>query len=132
LRAEALAEGRQFIERLATDWISGATRFDRAGEALFMARAHCTLAGVGGLTRDPFVPGALRMRRFYIRVAYRHSGVGRRLATALLKQAPAGILITVNAGRESIPFWEKLCFRAVTHNGHTHVLLRERPSLDQD
>jgi hypothetical protein len=42
-----------------------ATRFDRDSEALLAVRVGGTLAGIGGLTIDPFVSNALRMRRFY-------------------------------------------------------------------
>src|SRR6516165_2427977 len=75
LREEARAEGYRFVERLVTDWESGTIRFDRQGEALLAARLHCVLAGIGGLTFHPVVPDALRMRRFYVRPAYRRSGV---------------------------------------------------------
>jgi hypothetical protein len=64
LRVEALAGGFGHLERLAADWASGAVRFDRNGEVLIAARLDSTLAGIGGLTIDPAVHGALRMRRF--------------------------------------------------------------------
>jgi GNAT superfamily N-acetyltransferase len=110
------------VERLATDWLSGTTRFDRAGEALLAARVNGVLAGIGGLTIEPVVPDALRMRRFYIRLAYRRSGIGRKLATALLDRArSAGGLVTVNAAPASSAFWESLGFMPDPHDGHTHV-----------
>ena len=106
LRNEARAEGYQFIDRLAAEWTSGQTRFDREGEALLAAHVNGVLAGIGGLTLEPIIPGAVRMRRFYVRSAFRHSGIGRALATALLSRVPASRLITVNAARTSIRFWE--------------------------
>jgi GNAT superfamily N-acetyltransferase len=87
LRAEARDEGYRFAERLAADWLSGTIRFDREGEGLLAARVNGVLAGIGGLTIEPVVPDALRMRRFYVRLAYRRSGIGRKLATALLERA---------------------------------------------
>src|SRR5690242_20146930 len=84
LRAEARAEGFRQVERLATDWEACTTRFDRTGEALVAARINGVLAGIGGLTIEPVVPNALRMRRFYVRLAFRHNGVGRHLVAALL------------------------------------------------
>lgn len=48
LRSEAQAEGQRFIERLATDWASGICRFNRDGEALFVARVNGSLAGLAG------------------------------------------------------------------------------------
>lgn len=123
LRAEALAEGFRQVERLAAEWASRTTRFDREGEALFAARLNGVLAGIGGLTMEPVVPGALRMRRFYVRPKFRRSGVGRKLATALLEQrGRTGRLITLNAAAGSIPFWEALGFKPDLREGHTHVL----------
>jgi len=122
LRAEARAEGYRFVERLATDWLSLTTRFDRDGEALLAARVNGVLAGIGGLTIDPIVPDALRMRRFYVRLAYRRGGIGRKMATALLEPArSAGGLVTVNAAPASAAFWESLGFVADARDGHTHV-----------
>jgi GNAT superfamily N-acetyltransferase len=122
LRAEARAEGYLFVERLATDWIAGTIRFDRVGEALLAARLNGVLAGIGGLTIEPLVPHALRMRRFYVRLPYRRSGIGRKLVTALLEQArSASGLVTVNAGPASAAFWESLGFTPDPRDGHTHI-----------
>ena len=122
LRAEAHAEGYLFVERLAADWLSGTTRFDREGEALLAACVNGVLAGIGGLTIEPVVSDALRMRRFYVRLAYRRSGIGRRLATALLERArSAGGLVTVNAAPASVAFWESLGFAPDARDGHTHI-----------
>jgi GNAT superfamily N-acetyltransferase len=123
LRAEARAEGYRFLERLATDWLSGTTRFDREGEALLAARVNGVLAGVGGLTIEPVVPDALRMRRFYVRLAFRRSGIGRKLPTALLERAArsASGLVTVNAAPASAVFWESLGFAPDLRDGHTHI-----------
>ena len=68
IRAEARAEGYQFLDRLANDWASGAMRFNRPGEVLLTAYSEGVIAAIGGITIDPIVPDALRMRRFY---AYR-------------------------------------------------------------
>lgn len=89
MRSEALAEGYRFLERLATDWASGALRFTNPGEMLLAASSDGVLAGIGGVTVDPAFPDALRMRRFYIRRAFRQSGIGQRLAAAFLGQALA-------------------------------------------
>ena len=126
LRAEALAEGHRFVERLAADWMSRAMRFDREGEALLAAHVNGVLAGIGGLTIEPVVPGAVRMRRFYVCPAFRRSGVGRQLATALLERVSAGRLITVNAAPASFPFWESVGFTPVARDGHTHILTAVR------
>ena len=125
LRAEAHAEGYKFLERLAADWNSGATRFNRPGEALLAAYIVNELAAIGGLTIDPVVLDALRMRRFYVRKRDRRSGIGRRLAAALLERAAqAGCPVTVNAGAGSERFWQALGFGADEQDGHTHRLKR--------
>jgi GNAT superfamily N-acetyltransferase len=127
LRAEARAEGYRFVERLADDWTSGAMRFDREGETLLAARLKIVLCGIGGLTIEPVVPDALRMRRFYVRPAYRRSGIGRMLAIALLDQAQSrSRLVTVNAAPASAAFWESLGFAPDIRDGHTHVHILTR------
>lgn len=127
MRAEARAEGYRFVETLATDWEARMTRFDREGEVLLAALLDGTLAGIGGLTIDPVTPGAMRMRRFYIRAPFRRSGIGRQLATALLEQPirTGRGLIAVNAAAGSASFWESLGFAPDMRDGHTHVLVRQ-------
>ena len=124
LRAEALAEGFRQVERLATDWEAGSTRIDRVGEALLAARLSGVLVGIGGLTIEPVVPGALRMRRFYVRPAFRRIGVGRQLVTALLAGVDGDRSITVNAAPASIAFWVSVGFNPDPRDGHTHILSR--------
>ncbi len=81
LRAESVAEGHRFLDRLANDWASGIMRFGRPGEMLLAAfSVDDMLVGVGGITADPEISGALRMRRFYIRSAFRRRGIGRAIA----------------------------------------------------
>ena len=121
---EAAAEGYRMLDRLATEWASGAHRFTRPGEALLAAYSHDVLAGIGGLTVEPAIAGAFRMRRFYVRPGYRRVGVARRLALALLDRLPrSGQTITVNAAGGSEPFWEALGFARVQGAGWTHSLI---------
>jgi len=132
LRAEARAEGYRFVERLAGDWASGELRFDRPGEVLLAAYAGNKLAAIGGLTLDPVLPATLRVRRFYVRERDRRSGIGRRLATALLERAAqAGRPVTVNAASGSARFWEILGFVSDQRDGHTHSL-RPDPKPDRN
>jgi GNAT superfamily N-acetyltransferase len=98
IRAEARAEGYRFLDRLAKDWASGAMRFDRPGEALLTAYSAGVLAAIGGITIDPIVVDALRMRRFYVRPAFRRTGIGREIALALLEGALQRVrVVTLNA-----------------------------------
>lgn len=92
------------------------------GEALLAQHATGELAGIGGLTIEPVLPGALRMRRFYVRARFRRAGIGRTLATALLERARiTGLLVSVNAAPASAPFWESLDFVPDMRDGHTHL-----------
>ncbi len=130
LRAEASAEGLLFVERLAADWEARRMRFDREGEALLAARVTGVLAGIGGLTVEPVIPDALRMRRFYVRRLFRRTGIGRSLATALLQRARnVSRLVTVNAAPASVPFWEALGFVPDMRDGHTHIRQLETSHL---
>ena len=61
--------------------------------------------GDGSRARAP----SLRMRRFYVALAYRRTGVGRALVTALLA-GPAGRIVTANAAAGSEAFWESFGF----------------------
>ena len=123
MQVEAMAEGYRSLERLAADWAANVTRFDRADESLLAAFSNGVLAGIGGLTIDPVVREALRMRRLYVRASHRRLGIGRLLARALLdKPRSAGRLVTVNAGTGSAPFWGSLGFSPDETDGHTHVL----------
>jgi GNAT superfamily N-acetyltransferase len=131
LQDEARAEGYRMLDRLAADWRSGELRFDHEGEALFAAFAGDVLAGVGGLTREPAIPDAYRMRRFYVRKAFRRSGVGRALATRLMAIAN-GRAVTVNAAAGSEQFWEAFGFAAVERDGYTHLLPAARAGLGTD
>jgi GNAT superfamily N-acetyltransferase len=122
LREEARAEGYLFVERLAADWEAHTMRFDGNGEALLAAHVTGVLAGIGGLTNEPVLPGALRMRRFYVRPLFRRAGIGRTLAMALLERARiTGLLVTVNAAPGSVSFWESLGFIPDMRDGHTHL-----------
>jgi GNAT superfamily N-acetyltransferase len=128
LRQAAHAEGHGFLEKLAIDWASGAMRFDRMGEILLAASVlrsesagHVELAGIGGLTIDPVVTNAMRMRRFYVNPRFRRGGIGATLARTLRDRALAtGRAIVLNASRESVPFWEALGFVPDPRDGHTH------------
>jgi GNAT superfamily N-acetyltransferase len=81
--------GVRFVRRLADEWASGANRFDRPGEALFMAWIDGDAVGVGGLNIDPYAtaPGVGRVRHVYVLTAHRRAGVGARLMHAILDAA---------------------------------------------
>ncbi len=64
LESDAQQEGHLHITRLIGDWSAGAVRFERDGERLLGAYVAEGLAGIGGMTIEPTMTGALRMRRF--------------------------------------------------------------------
>jgi GNAT superfamily N-acetyltransferase len=123
LRAEAACEGYRFLERLVTEWMSRRECFAREGEALLAAYVRSELVGIGGMTIEPAVRGALRMRRFYVRASFRRLGIGRQLALSLLERSrPLRCPVTVNAGTaDASAFWEALGFMPDPCNGHTHI-----------
>ena len=88
--------------------------------ALLAAYSSDALAGIGGLTQEPAIPGALRMRRLYVRTAYRRGGVGRALVYELLRRAARPI--TANAASGSEAFWEAFGFTPDRRDGRTHIL----------
>lgn len=123
LRSEARAENYGMLETLVTEWEAGAQRFDHAGEALYAAYSDQVLAGIGGLTIEAAIPGAFRMRRFYVRADFRRGGVARRLASVLLERiADTERVVTCNAAAGSETFWESLGFVPDRRDGRTHIL----------
>jgi GNAT superfamily N-acetyltransferase len=129
MRAEASAEGYLFVDGLSKDWEADAMRFDRDGEELLAAHMNGVLAAIGGLTLDPVVPGALRMRRFYVRPSFRRHGIGRSLVEGLLEHPRrTGRVVMVNAARGSSAFWEALGFMPDLRDGYTHVLQLPSPA----
>jgi GNAT superfamily N-acetyltransferase len=120
LRLEARGDGYRMLDTLATEWTSAAQRFVHPGEALLAAYVGDELAGIGGITQEPTIPGALRMRRFYVALAHRRTGVGRMLAAVLLEGAD-GRIVTTNAAAGSEAFWGSLGFVAERRDGYTHI-----------
>ncbi|MBY5837485.1 GNAT family N-acetyltransferase [Rhizobium leguminosarum] len=132
LESEARREGHRHVSRLIDEWSIGDNRFQRDGERLLGAYADGELAGIGGMTAETAMSGALRMRRFYIRPAMRGRGIGRMLALALLEHARSCCgIVTVHAGNDgAVRFWESLGFQPHGRDGHTHLLALQHHSDD--
>ncbi|MGO7166471.1 GNAT family N-acetyltransferase [Rhizobium leguminosarum] len=132
LEREARREGYRHVARLIDEWSIGDNRFEHYGERLLGAYVDEVLAGIGGMTVDSAISGALRMRRFYIRPAMRRRGIGRMLAMALLDHAcSCCTVVTVHAGNDGAArFWESLGFQPHGGDGHTHVLALQQHSND--
>lgn len=124
LRTAAQNEAYRFIDRLIEDWANGTNRFSKQSERLLIAQHDGGLVGVGGINIEPLMPGALRMRRFYVLPTRRKLGIGRHLVEALLDPARhTGNVVTVNAATDLAPaFWEALGFQPDRRDGRTHIL----------
>lgn len=120
---EARGEGFDHIDVLWAEWKSGANRFTRPGERLMAAFVAGELAGIGGVTEDFLDRSGLRMRRFYVRPAFRRRGVARALASRVLEHAvPLDRPIWLfAAGPEAVQFWEVMGFVPIEREKTTHV-----------
>lgn len=126
LQAEALLEGFLFIERLWKEWENGTNRFTAPGEKLFGCMDHSTLVAIGGINQDPFDsrPGIGRIRRVYVRPAWRNQGIGQALVYTLVQNARTSFtalhLRTDNPAAARL--YERMGFsRSLTSNA-THIL----------
>ncbi|RBO92249.1 GNAT family N-acetyltransferase [Pseudochrobactrum asaccharolyticum] len=77
---DAVLDGFDGMSLLQAQWNSGVNQFTRPGEILALATINGELAGIGGITQDFVDSSWLRMRRFYVRPAYRRRGVGQAIA----------------------------------------------------
>jgi GNAT superfamily N-acetyltransferase len=126
LRMEARDEGYDFLDRLVEDWLSGENRFDGPGE-VFCGSFDCgILVAGGGLNRDPFLtdPEVGRIRRVYVRRAWRNRGVGEALVRWLLDIARTHFrrvrLRAENAGAARL--YERIGFSPIDDLNATHIL----------
>ncbi|EJC81595.1 acetyltransferase [Rhizobium leguminosarum bv. trifolii WSM2297] len=124
LESEARQEGHLHIARLIDEWSAGDVRFERDGERLLGAYVGEALAGIGGMTVEPGLSGALRMRRFYIRPEMRGHGIGRLLALALLNHGRDFCsVVTVHPGNPGAArFWKALGFQPCAPDSDTLCL----------
>jgi GNAT superfamily N-acetyltransferase len=126
LRADAAREGYAFLDRLAEEWASGANRFDGPGEVLCGCLDRGDLVAVGGLNRDPFLDDARigRIRRVYVRPAWRNQKVGTTLVVWLVDFAcqsfEAVRLRAENPGAARL--YERLGFTRIDDAHATHIL----------
>ena len=127
LVAEASGEGVRNMAVLAERWRAGA-RYEDDGQALLAAFLAGDLAGVGAMTPEPAASEpARRLRRLYVRPAFRRRGVATALASALIHEGLDSVrLLTVNAraSRAAAPLWEAQGFEPDASGPWTHALRR--------
>lgn len=76
LVCESELEGFRFLTRLSNEFDSSGKAFDQQGETLMVARDADRLIAIGGISNHD---GVARLRRFYVKKAYRKLGVGTLL-----------------------------------------------------
>jgi len=127
LQTEAREEGYDFIETLIDEWATGVNRFEAPGEILYGHLDQGLLVAVGGLTIDPFSanPETGRIRRVYVRSAWRNKGIGRALVSALVAYAGKNFrsvrLRAENA--DAARLYESMGFVPLEDLNATHILL---------
>jgi GNAT superfamily N-acetyltransferase len=77
------------LGRLRDEWVSGANRFDRRGEGLYLGETGDRAVAVCGLNVDPYAgdPRVGRLRRLYVLESCRRHGVGRALVHHAIGEA---------------------------------------------
>jgi len=129
LIAESETEGWRFVRQLASDFGSGANRFDRPGEALFAARDHNdAIVGICGLNADPYAAeqSVGRVRRLYVMAGYRRRGIGQLLVEAVVAAARGtfrSLRVRTN-NPQAARLYERMGFQAVSDAANcTHRLV---------
>ena len=126
LRAEAIAERYQFIETLVAEWESGVQRFSGRGELLRGCFEDGRLIATGGLTVDPFAGDArtARIRKVYVRGAWRGRGLGRRLVAALIEDARGSFsVVRLRAENEGAArLYERMGFEPIEDEHASHSM----------
>ena len=123
LAAAASAEGFNFLRRMQREWQEGVNRFDKQGEAVFVALVNKTLVGICGLNVDPYQADPLigRVRHLYVAAAYRKQGIGAALMQAVIDTARTRftVLRLLTPTAEATTFYDHLGFTRV--KGEEHV-----------
>lgn len=89
LVTEATEEGHLFMQRLVEEYEYGQNRFDKAAEALFVARLDERIVGVCGLNLDPYErdPDVGRVRHLFVEQSVRKMGIARALVSEVVREA---------------------------------------------
>ena len=126
LEREARAEGYEFVDRTVRNWLAGRDRFDGPGAFLCGCFDGAVLIAIGGLSRDPYLNDPLvgRLRRIYVRPAWRRHGVGMHMVEYLLAEAKRKFqVVRLRAENDhAARLYERLGFSPVTDPHATHAL----------
>lgn len=124
---ESRNEGYRNLTRLITEYENGTNRFDKDGEALFIAINSIEIVGVCGLNQDPYADSHQigRVRRLYVSPSVRRFGIGRMLMNFVIAEARNHyqmlVLKTDNTIAEK--FYQSLGFSVLTRSeNNTHIL----------
>ncbi len=112
---ESKSEGFRFLERLVSDYKSGANTFSKPGEVLYgIFNRAGILVAVGGLTIDPYADDNKigRLRRFYVARNERRSGLGKLLVDTILKEArnEFKVVVLYTDAEEASQFYSRIGF----------------------
>jgi ribosomal protein S18 acetylase RimI-like enzyme len=131
---ESKTAGFRAIDRLVTDWETGANHFDCPGEALFIARRDNRILGVCGLNRDPYIHFSKvgRVRRLYVMQDSRRQGIGRRLTHQIIEVAEQSFdwLHVRTTNPIAAEFYQSLGFMTCRSQLVTHTLDLTTTHLD--
>ena len=86
---ESQRTGFRAIQRLVDEWETGQNRFNRPGEALFVAQSQTQTIWICGLNIDPYTrsPYSGRVRRLYVMMEHRRNGIGHALIERVIAEA---------------------------------------------
>jgi hypothetical protein len=134
--AEAQREGYKFLDTLLREWESGKNRFDSPGEALCGYLDHGVLLAIGGLNLDPFLndPSIARIRRVYVREAWRNQGIGAALLDNLINIARQNfrcVRLRADSPRAA-RLYERKGFVPTPNPSATHIIHFNQPSGDSN
>ncbi len=126
MQLEARQQGYKFLETLMSEWVSGANRFNAEGEILCGYLEQGVVVAIGGLNRDPFVNDSTvgRIRRVYVRQAWRNKGIGGALLDRLIEVARQHFKsVRLRAeNTQAARLYERKGFEPIASPSATHML----------
>ena len=123
---EASSEGFVFLAAAEHEWTTGENRFSQPGEAFYAVFAEEQLVAVGGVNQDPYLhtPEIGRLRRIYVRAAWRRQGLGALLVSTMLADARQTFhTVRLRADNQTAArLYETFGFAPYTDPHATHIL----------